>query len=531
MLCVVAALCFAVGGCGDEMILGAAGNGGEGAMGGFSGAGGEGTGGVGGSAGSPGSECGDGVVEGVEECEVEEENCQGLEDLEPCTFFRTAFRMYSLTLLDPTIKFAPGCNEGIHPLVNNGLTEATVEDKSTFAPVDALDGLIDLGFVFTFGPQNQGDAESTRASFTISDCDRLSKPSPAVNPSPCSPTITQPESFTPFDITTQAAGDCLAVIPDTADQTVNPVVPGDNGCWVSPEIDFVVALGTVVQIPLSQTRIAATWDDDPASNIVGGLIRGFLSEEDAESTLIDPTTAFIGGQNLKQSFGSDLSMGDCDTRDDNDGVMGYWVYLAFEAETVPWRGGPMCGNGVVDSGGDRDELCDPGIAAGQVGDCAPLLDCEDGLVCTDDTPNNGDPCAPRCFRRAFNDADDCCPAEAMDVDAVTGVPSNDVDCVGLCNDGTLQDWENCDTAQGTACDDPAACDDGDACTNELGLKVIGTNPTVQNVCVDCPESACECKRQTIVQRIPDDGCCPAACTRISPPPPADCAADTDCPPP
>ncbi len=479
--------------------------------------------------------CGDDVVEGFEECEPNiDDDCHPAGHVSECTFVRSAFRMKSLTLIDPTIKFSPTCNAGIHPLVNDGLTEATVEDKSTFAPPESLDGLIDLGFVFTFGPPNQGNGQTINGAFVISDCDRLDKPSPVPNPSPCSPTIVQESSSTTFSATTQTTGNCLEVLPDTTTQTVDPVEPGDFGCWASPPVDFTVVLGSVVQIPLSEVVIAAQWDADPADNVVSGLIRGFMTEADAIATVIDPSTTFIGGQSLKDSFGHDGSApGDCDERDDNNGVLGYWVYLGFEAESVPWEGGPMCGNGVVDTGGEeRDELCDTGIASGE-GSCEALLDCDDSFACTQDTLNAGDACAPRCFNRAIqlND-DDCCPALAPEGTEVLALnsPKNDSDCVALCDNGTLEAFEVCDTTEGTACDDPIALcvDDGDACTVETGdLVLIGTNlPLIKNICVECPQGTCECKRTTIGQRIPDDGCCPAVCQGGSPP--ANCADDTDC---
>lgn len=201
----------------------------------------------------------------------------------------------------------------------------------------------------------------------------------------------------------------------------------------------------------------------------------------------------------------------------------------------------MCGNGVVDTGGeDRDEVCDTGIASGETGSCedyvsTDLNDCDDDFACTDDTLNAGDQCAPTCFHRAFIDnADGCCPAlapEGSDTSQATNAATNDANCVDLCDDGTLQDFEACDDTEGTACDDVdvLCADDGDACTIEEDvLVVIGTNPPIKNLCVQCPEGACECKVTTITQRIPDDGCCPAVCSRVSPPPPANCATDTDC---
>ena len=477
--------------------------------------------------------CGDDVVDTGEDCDGTA-NCQGLSDASPCEFITRAFRMNSLGLTDPVIHLngpvSVSCNEGLHPLVVTALSNSTREDRgSDFAPIESLDGLVDLGFVFTFTPLDKSNAAETDGAFILSDCDRISKPSPVPpepNPTPCAPTITQdPPYEVTFDAVSQTSGTCLEALPGTVTSfppnpphVVNPVVAGDDGCWVSDPFVFQVILGSVVQFPLEDTRIATNWTPDPTTGLINGLIRGFISQELADTVLIDPGTLFIGGQTLTQSFFPEgAADGPCDPRDTGPGgVIGFYVYLPFTAEAVPWEGGLMCGNGVLDTGGaERDETCDTGIASGP-GSCTALLDCDDGFVCTQDTNNAGDSCAPTCFHRGFNDnGDSCCPAAAPAVDVFTGGnPADDADCSALCGDGTVQDWEDCDTAGtgGDLCDaDPAVqCDDGEVCTTDT----YRTN------------NACVCQNTTIVARIPGDGCCPAVCS--NPSPPANCATDTDC---
>ena len=106
------------------------------------------------------------------------------------------------------------------------------------------------------------------------------------NPSPCAPSLINEPSATDFPVTTQATGTCLAEIPDTTQDntTVNPIEAGEFGCFKSAPVAFTFALGTVVQIPLTDVTVAGTWDADPASNIVAGLIRGFLSEAGRQNT-------------------------------------------------------------------------------------------------------------------------------------------------------------------------------------------------------------------------------------------------------
>lgn len=470
-----------------------------------------------------GAICGDGMLEGREECEPGvDSGCHAAGHLSECTFVRTAFRMNSLGLFDPVIQLPQVCDPGFMDFVNDQLGGSATGDKfSSVAPPESLDGLIDLGFVFTFAdPIQQGSGGENPASFVVSDCN-AEFPAPVPNPSPCSPNTTEP-SRSDFTATTQTGGaTCLSAFDGTADRTVNAVVSGDDGCFASAPLDFSVILGTLLTIPLKETVIAGQWSGDPATGLVNGLIRGWLPRSVAE-TLIVPTLPFAGGGPLPDM----VRVGTCTEYDDNDGEEGFWMYLTFEAEPVPWEGGALCGNGVIDVGGEgRDELCDPAIAPGSEGECGPLSDCDDGVSCTDDTLNAGDSCTPSCYHRAVGDnSDSCCALLADEIDGYllpNGTRANpivlatsDADCVDLCGDGTVQSWETCDTA-GTGEDlcavDPAdQCGDDDVCTAD---EYHPSNP-------------CICRNRALAPNGTGDGCCPASCNGANPP--FACNSDPDC---
>ncbi len=410
--------------------------------------------------------CGDDIVSGSEQCEPNvDEGCLPVGHVDECQFIPAAFRWRTFGIADPEVYATNGevCGAALNQIILKPVLNKTSRgDKpDSLVDADALDGLVDIGFVVKFSPIAQGDGESTEGEFVVSDCNVIEPaPSAAGGPTPCSPSVINDPARASFTLTTQASGTCLEPLPGTTDFPVPTVEAGDNGCFVSDPFDVTISLGSVVSIPLTDARIAAQWQEDPATGLENGLVSGFISEADAEAIVID--FAAIQGQTLAQTL-SPLNEPPCNHRDEKDGVVGWWVYFKFSAEPVPWQGNPMCGNGVLDTGGDeRDELCDIGIESGE-GTCDGFLECDDGIECTQDTINVGDACAPVCFRRGIrNETDGCCPALGQP-DQTTGpsgfltLPNRDADCIALCGDGTVDNYEVCDDGDGspTPCDDEA----------------------------------------------------------------------------
>ena len=404
--------------------------------------------------------CGDGVVDTGEECDGEnqcencvsvavcgdeavggDEECDGGEDCHPaghvreCTFIRRAFQMSNLALVDPGFWIGPpdACGANLAETVNEGLAVSVNGDRaSDLAPAESLDGLIDLGFVFTMAPLRQGDGETTDGEFVLSDCTYVGP----FLATPCTATVTQEPFSVPFSATSQTSGTCLEAVDGTTGPGLTPPVrtvePGDGACWVSDTFEWTLSLGSIAQIPLSDVQVAAQWNqfEFPPGNIneiiTGGLIRGFLTREDAEPIII----SLLGGL-IEDNLASILSPAGgapiCQHADTGpNGEDGWWMYLHFDAIEMPWDGGPSCGDGIVDA---ETESCDTGIASGNEGACdiRAAADCDDGLACTQDTINLGDPCNPLCFHRAISDeADGCCP-----LDAPSELPDRVGDMAGL----------------------------------------------------------------------------------------------------
>ncbi len=151
----------------------------------------------------------------------------------------------------------------------------------------------------------------------------------------------------------------------------------------------------------------------------------------------------------------------------------------------------VCGNGAIEP--DFGESCDIGIATGG-GSCPVVTDCDDagpGSECTADALV-GAGCGQRCENVEIEDcvlaADGCCPAGCDNL--------TDGDCSATCGNGSVEEYETCDTAITDDQDPgycPVNCDDGDDCTAD-SLVGGGCNAA----CLNSP----------ITDIGPADLCCP-----------------------
>ena len=92
-----------------------------------------------------------------------------------------------------------------------------------------------------------------------------------------------------------------------------------------------------VPVRLYSARVAATYAGAPASQLVNGLLMGFLREADADMTILPSRFPLVGGQ----PFSSILAggTGNCalsSDKDTFDGRTGWWMYMNFTAPTVQW---------------------------------------------------------------------------------------------------------------------------------------------------------------------------------------------------
>lgn len=229
----------------------------------------------------------------------------------------TAFRITQLTLRDPHtyIGGMMGCNDSI--IGANGAIQHPIDSD------DDHDGYFDDSQVIVMRPLAQADGAMTPASVYFE--------------AKCTATATacQPGTLAPASVTAASAatGTCLTTIDGTVKPYTPAVTDATGPCFSTTAADVTASIfGTPVA--LQQLEVGATYAGSPATGVMNGVIRGFLTQAVAEATNVrfGPITArlssfFPGGQYNCASFSD---------QDTLNGTAGWWIYLNFTATAVPW---------------------------------------------------------------------------------------------------------------------------------------------------------------------------------------------------
>jgi hypothetical protein len=252
------------------------------------------------------------------------------------------------------------------------------------------------------------------------------------------------------------------------------------GCKATCRPGQVLRDGLCHTVPGPAVDAGAERADDGGANASRD---GGASEPRTESRR-QGTTAADSGVHADES--SDAAMGqragDIPERMDQDaGVSG--------TSTMP-ASAAVCGNGVREG----MELCDGTDCKTEcVSDNACVVARLEGAAKT---------CDAQCTSMeitACNSGDGCCPNGCDH--------GTDSDCSPSCGDGVLTGTETCEPGSSTyPCATPAACDDGDPCTED----------TVTGNARQC---SAKCAHVPIMSRASGDGCCPAG---------ANIGNDSDC---
>ncbi|MBX3276034.1 MAG: DUF4215 domain-containing protein [Sandaracinaceae bacterium] len=139
---------------------------------------------------------------------------------------------------------------------------------------------------------------------------------------------------------------CMRADPAHLNPTyTSPINVASGPCFVSDEQTFIVGFGGT-NITLTDGQMAGTFVGGAMPpRIVNGVIRGFLSEEQARMITFDEGIPLVGGDSLYQHLAAGGEAGSAcdeiatfttDDRDMHDGVRGFWFYMNFEAERVDW---------------------------------------------------------------------------------------------------------------------------------------------------------------------------------------------------
>lgn len=144
-----------------------------------------------------------------------------------------------------------------------------------------------------------------------------------------------------FNYAAEASISCLAPIAGTTGSPAySPAIASAlPPCFRTAQRTFTVDNGGV-PITLIDASIAATFQGNPASGLINGLLRGFLRESDANTILI-PIPNTTPPQTIALSALLPGGTGNCSSRNDKDslnGESGWWFYFNFSAQPVTYTG-------------------------------------------------------------------------------------------------------------------------------------------------------------------------------------------------
>jgi len=241
----------------------------------------------------------------------------------------SVFRFASLNVRDPHFfgDTLVGCIDvtdsvPVGSSVNEQFNEAINTDMS---PDGAPDGLLDLSLLLVFDPLDQADGSGGTLSFANGAC--------PVGGGDCS-LLPMTMEF-PTDFTSSAAGPCDHV--EAGDLSGYDPAPGTTaGPCFSAGPASVSIVTTSFTLPLEMTEIAATYQGDPATSLLSGTLRGFLSTANAEAVALPADlTESTGATNVAGLLPGHPT--NCGNGDDTDGD-GWWFYADFTALSAGYTG-------------------------------------------------------------------------------------------------------------------------------------------------------------------------------------------------
>jgi cysteine-rich repeat protein len=277
--------------------------------------------------------CGNGVVEGSEQCDDgNTNNNDGCRN--NCTRPPRAFRFGDLDLRDPHL-FVPEltgntCRD-ITDTTYLGYSYNGAIQRSLTSDLSPIDGYYDASPTLVFRPINQANNASTTLELNFARCS-------GSNPVNCSAGSAAAVTLT---ATSRTSGECLGILDGTVRPYAPAVTVAAGACFVSAPQSLTLTFAGV-KWTLEQAQIAAVYSGSPATNLVNGVIRGYLTVAAADATTVPSTIPFLGGHRLSYALpggdpaGSDDNCAAHDDRDPSGTANGWWVYFNFTAPRANW---------------------------------------------------------------------------------------------------------------------------------------------------------------------------------------------------
>jgi hypothetical protein len=244
----------------------------------------------------------------------------------------TTYRFTDLDLRDPHVFVSLfGCRDVTNTAVAgysvNGSLQSSIQADGNG------DGFLDRNHLLIFDPLDPSSPTGGVLRFRTANC------TAPMAGTTCSPDGSA-ELMLPYSHA--SAGTCLAPIAGTTTAYTPSITAPAVPCFATGVIPtWTVDLGGI-PLPLRNVQIAATYAGAPPGTLANGLIRGFLTETDANNTTIPASFPLIGGKKVAALLPGGGSCATHDARDMLDGVRGWWFYLNFTAAPVTYTG-PLTG--------------------------------------------------------------------------------------------------------------------------------------------------------------------------------------------
>lgn len=254
------------------------------------------------------------------------------------------FLITELTLRDPhayaVVSFF-GCQDvtdnvlgGLVPSVNDEIADALSTDSDG-------DGLLDLSPILASLKEDQ---VATSSGSPGSDLDfdpavtggelafHFAACAPPQGDASCEEDPAMPVEYSVY--ANGAGGTCLAPAPGTTGGYSPAILTPQAPCFVTEPFRMTMDVAGL-HLELESARVAATYVGSPVTDLVDGLIIGFLPEAAADTVLFSPTAPLVGGDPVSSVLPG--GAGCCAARDDRDlgpdGVTpGWWLHFNFVAQ-------------------------------------------------------------------------------------------------------------------------------------------------------------------------------------------------------
>lgn len=135
-----------------------------------------------------------------------------------------------------------------------------------------------------------------------------------------------------FAIENHAQGSCLEPMAGTTSSFTPAVTVPMAPCFVTTESRDMTLTLAGIKLALTAAKVAARYDGNPPTQLVDGLIMGFLTDAAAMQALLPSWVLLYGGMPLSGYMRAQ----DRDAMQSPNGESGFWLYINFTAVPVTY---------------------------------------------------------------------------------------------------------------------------------------------------------------------------------------------------